>query len=506
MHTAQAPTCPSRRRGSVLVYVVVAVAAVAATIAALALLRNINQRKDEAKQTALILAPFSEETTDPAVWGKSFPAQYDGYLRTADPSPLKKTLAGGESESYLEKDPRWKTIFKGYAFSVDYRVARGHAFMLSDQDMTERVKQFKQPGSCLHCHASIIPAYYKKGVEAGAPASNRRAAIMKGFEQVCGTTFADARPLVDHAVSCVDCHDPDSMRLRVTRPGFINGIAALAGSDDPVPHLPSVERWRKGDRKAPYDPNALATRQEMRSMACAQCHVEYYFAGDKKLVTYPWSKGLKVEQIEAYYDDARWKDWTHPDTGTAVLKAQHPEFELWSQGVHARSGVSCADCHMPYTRQGAIKISDHHIRSPLLNINRACQTCHAYPEEELRSRVEIIQHRHKDLRDKATQAVTDLISAVTAARQAGASGEALAEALTLHRKAQWRLDFICAENSYGFHAPQEAARIFAEAIDLARQGQLAAFRAGAATKTAGAPEGTPQPSLGMTPVGSPDRR
>ncbi len=496
MDTAPEPAAPRRLRGSALVYVVVAIAAVGATIAALALLRNISQRKEEAKQTALILAPVSEETTDPAVWGKSFPAQYDGYQRTADPSPLKKTLAGGESESYLEKDPRWKTIFKGYPFSVDYRVARGHAFMLSDQDMTERVKQFKQPGSCLHCHASIIPAYYKKGVEAGVPATDRRAAIMKGFEQVCSMPFAEGRALVHDAVSCVDCHDPDSMRLRVTRPGFLNGVSALARSDDPVPHLPSIERWRKGDRTTPYDPNALATRQEMRSMACGQCHVEYYFAGDKKIVTYPWANGLKVEQIEAYYDGAKWKDWTHPDTGAAVLKAQHPEFELWSQGVHARSGVSCADCHMPYTRQGAIKISDHHVRSPLLNINRACQTCHAYPEEELRNRVETIQHRHKDLRDKATQAVTDLIGAIAAAKQAGASDEALAPARALHRRAQWRLDFVCAENSYGFHAPQEAARIFAESIDDARQGQLAALGAGAPTKTAGAPGEAPQPSLG----------
>lgn len=481
---------PSRvcRRGSAVVYALIAVAAVGATVAALALLRNIGQRKEEAKQTALMLAPISEDTTDPAVWGKSFPAQHDGYVRTADPSPLKKTLAGGESESYLEKDPRWKTIFKGYAFSVDYRVARGHAFMLSDQDMTERVKQFKQPGSCLHCHSSIIPAYYRRGVEAGAPASDRAAAIMRGFEEVCATPFAEARGLVHDAVSCVDCHDPDSMRLRVTRPGFLIGVAALASADDPTPHLPSIERWRAGDRKTPYDPNALASRQEMRSMACGQCHVEYYFAGEKKLVTYPWRKGLKVEQIESYYDEIKWKDWSHPDTGAPALKAQHPEFELWSQGVHARSGVSCADCHMPYTRQGAIKISDHHVRSPLLNINRACQTCHAHPEEELKARVEIIQRRHKDLRDKATQAVTDLIGAIAAAKQAGASDDALAQARALHRKAQWRLDFICAENSYGFHAPQEAARIFAEAIDLARQGQIEAIQAGGNWRRADAAE------------------
>ena len=474
----------SKRRGGAATHVVAGLLAAGAAVGALLLLRNIERRKQEGRQTALILAPINEDTIDPAVWGKSFPRQYDGYLRTADADPSKKALSGGETESYLDADPRWRTIFKGYAFSVDYRKLRGHAYMLSDQDMTERVKQFKQPGSCLHCHSSIIPTYAKAGVEAGAPADDRQAAIMKGFEKICATPYAEARPLVDHPVSCVDCHDPESMRLRVTRPGLLNAVRELAQSADPVPHLPSIERWRAGERSTPYDPNAMAGRQEMRSMACAQCHVEYYFKGEGKLLTYPWRNGLKVEQIEKYYDDVKWKDWTHPETGAPVLKAQHPEFELWSQGVHARSGVACADCHMPYKREGAIKVSDHHIRSPMLNINRACQTCHNYPEEEIRSRVETIQARHKALRDRATQAVLDLITAVADARKAGVSDDALAAARDLHRRSQWRLDFICAENSSGFHAPQEASRILGEAIDLARQGQIEAVKALSAMRSA----------------------
>ena len=169
-------------------------------------------------------------------------------------------------------------------------------------------------------------------------------------------TYDEATQLVEHPVSCIDCHDPQSMRLRVTRPGFINGIQALAESDDPVPHLPSVERWRGGDREQPYEPNELASRQEMRSLACGQCHVEYYFKGDGRLLVYPWHNGLKVEQMEAYYefagkDGAAFKDWTHKLSGAPMLKAQHPEFELWSQGIHARAGVSCADwsSHVPWS-------------------------------------------------------------------------------------------------------------------------------------------------------------
>ena len=195
--------------------------------------------------------------------------------------------------------------------------------------------------------------------------------------------YPEARKLVTHPVSCIDCHDADTMHLRVSRPAFSSASARLAASDAAVPHLPSIERWRKEGRKGEYDPNEMASRQEMRSFVCGQCHVEYYFKGQDKTLTYPWSHGLRMDDEEKHYDEEKAKDWTHADTGAPVLKAQHPEFEMWSQGIHARSGVACADCHMPYKREGAIKISDHHVRSPLLNISNACQTCHNVPEDEL---------------------------------------------------------------------------------------------------------------------------
>ena len=271
------------------------------------------------------------------------------------------------------------------------------------------------------------------------------------------------------------------MQIRVTRPGFIVGIRALAESDAPVPHLPSIERWRAGSRAEPYDPNEHASRTEMRSYVCGQCHVEYYCA-TKMPLEFPWSKGLKVEQVEQHWnettfpDGSKFFDYKHAESGAEILKAQHPEFELWSQGVHARAGVSCADCHMPYMRDGATKVSDHWVRSPLLNISRACQTCHNVPEAEIAARVDAIQQRNFDLMQRGGAALMDLLDAVQAAKAAGATDAQLAEALDLQRKAQWRLDFIAAENSMGFHAPQEAARVLGEAADYARQGQVAAMR------------------------------
>jgi nitrite reductase (cytochrome c-552) len=457
------PVTPSRWQARLL-YAGVLIVTAAAAAAIVYLVNNIQDRQQEAMVQYVKLENLNEDSVDPALWAKNFPRQYDSYLRTSD--MVRAKHAGSDALDKLAEDKYLKHLYAGYAFSIDYREKRGHAYMLIDQENTERVKQKKQPGACLHCHASVMPVYREKG---GGDSWEQ---IKKGFEEVCGMDWNDAHKLVKHPVTCVDCHDPKTAQLRVTRPAFLIGIQALAKSDDTVPHLPSVERWRTGSRKEPYDPNKEASRQEMRTLACAQCHVEYYFQPKTNILTYPWFKGLKIEQMESYYDEIDFKDWTHKDTGTPMLKAQHPEFEMWSQGIHARSGVSCADCHMPYKREGALKVSDHHVRSPLLNIARACQTCHHYPDSEIKARVAAVQDRTKALLERGEVAVKDLIDAIKTAKDKGAPADRLKAAQALHRKAQWRLDFIIAENSLGFHAPQESARILGEAIDFARQGQV----------------------------------
>jgi nitrite reductase (cytochrome c-552) len=447
----------SRRRYTLLA---VAVLAAAAALAVTALLVNIFERKQEARHPYHRVVELTEETEDPAVWGRNFPVQYDTYRRTVDQVrtryggseavPREPTDADPRSvvaQSRLDEDPRLKTMWAGYAFARDFREERGHAYMLEDQTYTERQQAARQPGTCLHCHASVYVPYRKLG---GGD-------LIKGFEAMNQMPFFEARKRVSHPVSCIDCHDPDTMQLRVTRPGFLEGIRALKASQG----------------VSDYDVNTMATRQEMRAFVCGQCHVEYYFKGPEKRLTYPWDKGLTADAILAYYEESQFRDWVHAETGAPALKAQHPEFEMWNQGVHARSGVACADCHMPYMRVGAMKVSDHHVRSPLLNINRACQTCHHWPEEELRARAQLIQSRTLQLRNIAMDALVGLIGDIKAARTAGASDDALTGARGFQRKAQFFLDFVEAENSSGFHAPQEAARVLGLSIDYSRQGQIA---------------------------------
>jgi nitrite reductase (cytochrome c-552) len=269
-------------------------------------------------------------------------------------------------------------------------------------------------------------------------------------------TYPEVRQLVKHPVACIDCHDPKTMQLRVTRPAFIEGIRALKASQ-------GVEH---------YDVNTMATRQEMRSFVCGQCHVTYYFQPPNKRLTFPWRKGLKVEDILATEDEEKIKEWEHPDSGAGLIKARHPEFEMWNQGVHARSGVACADCHMPYMRQGGLKISDHQVNSPLLKINRSCQTCHHFPEAELQARAEDIQDKFFNLRNTALDALVDLINDIKAEKAKGAQDAQLAQARQYQREGQFMIDFVMSENSMGFHAPQEATRILGDAINLCRLGQL----------------------------------
>ena len=457
---ASEPAAAKPRLYGMKVMVLVAIVAFGLAIFGVAMLTNIMERKQEAKNPFFRVVELTDDTEDPAVWGKNFPLQYDGYLRTVD---QQRTRFGGSeavhktpnnadprsivAQSRLEEDPRLKTMWDGYAFAVDFREERGHAYMLDDQTFTERQQVAKQPGTCINCHASAYAAYKRLG----------EGDIVRGFKELNKMPYFEARKQVNHPVACIDCHDSQTMALRVTRPAFMEGIR--------------VAKAAQGIQN--FDVNRDASRQEMRTYVCGQCHVEYYFKGAEKELTYPWEKGLKIENILAYYEEIKHKDWTHAQTGADVLKAQHPEFEMYNQGIHARAGVSCADCHMPYTREGAMKISSHHVRSPLLNINISCQTCHKASEEEMKFRVETIQQRTYDLRGLAMDALAQLINDIKAAKDGGASDADLATARDNQRKAQFFLDFVEAENSMGFHAPAEAARILGESINFSRLGQVA---------------------------------
>src|SRR5688500_10439390 len=164
---------PTRR--FVPVFIITTVVALA-VVGVTALLVNIFQRQQEARNPFYRVVDLNDETVDPEVWGKNFPLQYDGYKRTVDQVrtryggsegvPRTPTAADPRSivaQSRLEEDPRLRTMWAGYAFSRDFREERGHAYMLEDQTFTERQQASAQPGTCMQCHASVYSIYRKLG-------------------------------------------------------------------------------------------------------------------------------------------------------------------------------------------------------------------------------------------------------------------------------------------------------------------------------------------------------
>ncbi len=466
------------------------VAGALVTAGVTALLISIFQKRSEAEQPYFRVVELTEQTDDPAVWGQNFPLQYESYKKTAEMAPEDQQMQTPTAadprtvvaKSKIEEDPRLVTLWQGYAFSVDYRHPRGHAYMLEDQRLTKRVTspQFKQPGACLNCHASTVTIMNELG----------KGDMNAGFAAMNKMSYQDATKLAKHPVSCLDCHDPKTMQLRVTRPAFIEGI----------------KEYKAGQGIKNYDVNAQATSQEMRAFVCAQCHGEYYFKGDEKTLTFPWDKGLTADDALAYYDEVGWSDFTHKLTGAKAVKAQHPDFETWSQGVHARAGVTCADCHMAYERVGASKVSNHQVASPMRDdksINASCLTCHHATEKEMKDRVENIHATYEKTKNVAFDAYTQLVHDIEAAMKNGTPAKNLEAARAYQRKAGFFIDYVTSENSRGFHAPAYTNRLLNDVTDAARRGQMALR--GEIYPPAGAPSPapvgspTPAPTVVTTP-------
>ncbi|HLE53089.1 MAG TPA: ammonia-forming cytochrome c nitrite reductase subunit c552 [Anaerolineales bacterium] len=370
-------------------------------------------------------------------WGENYPNQYSTLLKT-ETNAERTTFGGSLPFSRLEDDPRLLTLFAGYPFSIDYNEERGHLNSLVDVRATGRVNE-KTAGTCYSCKSADNPRLWEQ----------------MGMADYDKTPFSALGEQIDQPIGCANCHEANTMRLIVTNPALEEALVAQ-GKD-----------WRS------------FTRQEMRTVVCANCHVEYYFKGDGKYLTFPWANGTNIDNIAQFYTDLQFKDWDHPQSGAGMVKMQHPEYEMFTNNsTHFNAGVACADCHMPYTRDGAAKFSTHDVRSPLLNAEVACGQCHT-DVEYVTNRVSIIQSQVHDTLIATEDALVAAILAIESAAAAeGVDSTLIGEARQLHRAAQLRWDFVAAENSMGFHNPEEALRILAAAIDLARQAQLKAVLAG----------------------------
>jgi nitrite reductase (cytochrome c-552) len=379
------------------------------------------------------------------VWGQNFPKEFETYYETED-TTFRSKYNGGAMIDMLEVDPRLVVLWAGYGFSKDYNQGRGHYYAIGDLQNSLRTgapkndKDGPMPATCWTCKSPDVPrlmneigvAEFYKGKWAG-----------KGHEIV-------------NPIGCADCHDAETMNLRISRPALIEAF----------------ERQGKDINKA--------THQEMRSLVCAQCHVEYYF--DKKRIegvpylTLPWDKGMSVEAMEEYYDEIEFKDWTHKLSKAPMLKAQHPGYEVYMKGIHADRGVSCADCHMPYKSEGGQKFTDHHIQSPLNNVANSCQVCHREETDKLIQNVYTRQDQIIENRDKLEELLVRAHVEAKKAWDLGATEAEMKSVLMDIRHGQWRWDYAAASHGGSFHAPTEIGRVISTGIVSAQEARISLAR------------------------------
>ncbi|HQU70821.1 MAG TPA: ammonia-forming cytochrome c nitrite reductase [Calditrichia bacterium] len=377
------------------------------------------------------------------VWGKNFPRQYESFMRTRDTS-FATYLNGSKLRDALGEDPRLVVLWAGYGFSKDYNQPRGHAYAIEDIHNTLRTGGPTGPGTgpmpstCWTCKSPDVP----------------RTMAEKGIGEFYKGKWADKGSEVVNPIGCADCHNPETMSLQISRPALVE----------------AYENMGKDIKDA--------THQEMRSLVCAQCHVEYYFdkniAGQEGVpyLTFPWKYGTTVEDMEKYYDQMEFADWTHPLSKAPMLKAQHPGYELFTTGVHSQRGVSCADCHMPYQSEGGQKFTDHHIRSPLDNVANSCQVCH---REESGALINDVFQRQKKIKQTQLSLEELLIRAHIEAQKAwqlGATEAQMKSILMDIRHAQWRWDYSVASHGGTFHSPVEASRIVSTATEIAQEARV----------------------------------
>jgi len=400
---------------------------------------NITERRTEA---AFVYKPQVEIANwEPrnGVWGRNFPREYQSYYQTADTSFSSK-YNGNAMIDMLEVDPRLVILWAGYGFAKDYKQGRGHFYAIEDVRNSLRTggptgtDDGPMPSTCWACKSPDVPRLMEQ----------------LGVAEFYSGKWAKYGAEVVNPIGCADCHEAETMNLRISRPALVEAYERMGKNINEVSH------------------------QEMRSLVCAQCHVEYYFKKQDAAayLTFPWDGGFSVEKMEAYYDSIQFSDWTHALSKAPMIKAQHPDFEVYMTGVHASRGVSCADCHMPYMTEGGQKFTNHHISSPLQNVSSSCQVCHREETDKLVADVYERQDRIIENRDELERLIVRSHVEAKAAWDYGATEEQMKEILQGIRHAQWRWDYSAASHGASFHSPVETGRVIATGITIAQETRI----------------------------------
>ena len=402
---------------------------------------SIVERRAEAAYVNVPKKEISAFEPRNEVWGENYPREFQSYYGTADES-FRSKYNGSAMIDMLEVDPRLVVLWAGYGFAKDYNQGRGHFYAVADVQNTLRTgaptsaTDGPMPSTCWTCKSPDVPRLMNE----------------IGVAQFYTGKWAGLGAEIVNTIGCADCHDSETMNLTITRPALVEAF----------------ERMGKDIKKASH--------QEMRSLVCAQCHVEYYFdktvAEGANYLTFPWDNGLTVEGMEKYYDEREFSDWTHSVSKAPMLKTQHPGYEMYLTGIHAQRGVSCADCHMPYKSEGGQKFTDHKMQSPLNNIANSCQVCHREEAATLMTNVYERQDKIIENRDKLEELLVRSHVEAKKAWDLGATENQMEDILMGIRHAQWRWDYVAASHGGSFHSPIESGRIISTGITTVQETRL----------------------------------
>jgi nitrite reductase (cytochrome c-552) len=397
---------------------------------------------------------IAEGTIDPEEWGKVYPLHYESWLKTTEPKPKNKSRyrKGWDTDKViydrLSEYPFAALLYKGWGFGVEYNEPRGHFYAVIDQIEIDP-SRVKPGGVCLACkNPHHKPLVEKHGLKYLTMPFLEALNMMPEKERKLGP-------------SCIDCHKPADMDLTTNKPHLDRGFAMIGKTE--------------------------LSRQEKRTAACAQCHITYYVPRDKDKkvnadVNLPWTGakwgGITIEHIvKDLLSDISRIEWKQEVTGFDMPFIRHPEFELFTnKSTHFNAGVSCADCHMPYTRTGAYKISDHDVTSPLKREMRACVQCHTESSEWLREQVNTTQDRTTSLLLRGGYGTAVAAKLFELTHKHEAAGKKFDRAMYDAAKKNYmeaflRVVFIGAENSTGFHNPSEAMRVLGDAVAFASKSE-----------------------------------
>lgn len=462
---------------------------------------------------------------DPALCGTCHVEQYKTAFNISDRQACQsKKAANGPAP-----DPFFDRALGGHGFTKEHDLPRSHTWMAIDQFIVDRAfgGRFEPKEGWLYTTLEGGQSYkvwdvlkdnypehnqqkaHRPGTAAAANGvcwSCKSTDLMLDWafmgDKVEGAKFhrgsnpVDVVRNVEHGLNCNFCHDPHNAKPRVMRDALIEAMER----DD------KFNVYKNAANPAKLDVKTVGARGFERKLAymdkadsrlmCAQCHVEYIcnpgvnvktgekVGFDSRLTNiFPW---VNADNIEAWYEEAGFRDFTHNLTGAKLVKMQHPDVETYFGSVHDKAGADCASCHMPKVKGEDGKVyTNHWATSPKNYVKETCLSCHTDKNEKQMVMAIDAMKGHFDGKVREAEArMNEMFNAFELAIATGVDEKTLDEARKLHAVAHINWEYWTAANGAYFHNHDMAVKSLAKSAKAASDATALLRKAMAAKKVA----------------------